>query len=136
MGSLLSEELRPVAQLFRSHHEKHLEQSKAALSSIGASVSDEPLEAVTGKIPALEGDAEALTYALRLETMAVQSYVGMVALLNNPDLRAHAAQTLGGEVAHVVALRAAVGDISIIEAADFAFTTDLNPYLGDDPYEE
>ncbi len=132
---LLSPELAPVAEMFGEHHTRHAEQAKEELRSLGASV---PIYALqpADKVPPLEGDEQVLRYALSLETMAVDAYTGLAALLSTRELRAHAAQVLGGEVGHVITLRAALWDADYVRAADFAFTTELSPYVGGAPWDE
>ncbi len=128
-GTLLSPELRPVAALFASHHEKHLQQGLEALERLGGQAPAESLSPDGTKLPELNDDLDVLRYALSVETMAVDAYVGLVGQLSQRWLRVHAAQILGGELAHVIALRAVVWDLGPVEASDFAFTTDLSPYL-------
>lgn len=125
--AMLSAELKPVAALFRSHHEKHLNHAVESIAQMGGVV-DYSLAPVAEKIPEFESDDDILRYALKVETMAVDAYVGLVGQLSARWLRVGAAQILGGELAHVIALRAVVWEIGPVEASDFAFTTDLSPY--------
>ncbi len=124
----LTDPLKPLARLFRHHHELHLEQAVEALKALGGTV-DYTIAPVFEKIPEFHDDEDVLRYALTVETMAVDAYVGLVGQLSVRWLRVHAAQILGGELAHVIALRAVLGNLNPAQASDIAFTTDLSPYL-------
>lgn len=126
---LLSPELKPVAALFGGHHAVHLEHASAAFEQLGGDPDDAALTPDLSKLPEFPDDASFLRYALRVETMAVDAYVGLVGQLSSRTLRVQAAQILGGELAHVIALRVASEGMSFGEATDIVFTTDFNPYL-------
>ncbi len=107
----------------------HLEHALSSFEQIGGDRYAMPLPPDTAKLPDFPDDASFLRFALSVETMAVDAYVGLVGQLSQRKLRVQAAQILGGEMAHVIALRAVVLGKSTIEASDINFTTDLNPYL-------
>ncbi len=125
---LLSAELRPAAAAFAEHHVAHRDDALARLVERG---SDAPtfVESLTN-LPELPDDLSILRYAYGVEKQAVNAYLGLISQFAEPGLRARAADILGCEIAHVIALRTVLPgpegtDGDVIAAAAFDFVTDL-----------
>lgn len=124
---ILSPEARPFAEIFRGHHQQHVELAIAELKALGREI---PERAALGSPPELTNDLEVLRYALTLEQQACNAYLGLIERLGASNLRYNAGNVLGCEFAHVIAIRAVLAglDVGLVgEAADLAFITDNNP---------
>lgn len=110
LGPALSADLRSVAALFKEHHEVHREDGASKLRAMGVSPPAPPTD-LPEDLPDLDsGDVAILEYALLLERQAVRAYMGLIAQLTRDSHRYGAANILGSELSHLLALEAALGD--------------------------
>ncbi len=126
LSPLLSEELRSVGLLFGEHHQAHVEEGIFQLRGLGRPI-PEPLP--LPEFPEPQGDQEVLNVALGMERQAVESYLGLISQFNIPELRLSAAEILGSEVAHALALEAALAGVGPLDelatVIDFSLTSEL-----------
>ncbi|MCA9544175.1 MAG: ferritin-like domain-containing protein [Myxococcales bacterium] len=125
---LLSVELKPAAAAFAAHHWAHKRDAAEQLAALGGA--DPKLVDELTHLPDLPDDLSILRYALAAEKQAVNAYLGILSQLTSTDLRYRAADILGCEIAHVVALRTVLPapdghDGDVMSAIDFGFITQV-----------
>lgn len=103
--NLVSPNVLAVLKTFMADHQAHLDALSAAVTQGGATPSPDTA-AVTA--PTLASEADILAFALTIERLAANTYLGTVAQFKNRDLATTAASIMGVETTHVALLAEAL----------------------------
>lgn len=109
-AGVLSDEVKPVGQLFASHHQDHAD-AFAALA--GDAATGEPnaalVQALTPTLEGLSDQAGALEFAFQVENEAVATYAFALGALQSVEAAQGTATILPIEAAHAASLAQALG---------------------------
>lgn len=109
-GSSANGVVKAFAQTTMSQHAQHAQAFNAAATSLGGRAQTNPdpkyAAVVKAAVPTIKGPADVVGLAIKLETVAAQTYVADVSALSDLNARRTTASIMGVEAQHVSILLA------------------------------
>lgn len=109
-GSSANPVVKAFATTTMQQHAQHLKAFNAAATRLGGKPQNDPdpryAAVVKAAVPAIKGPADVVGLALKLETVAAQTYVADVGNLSDLEARKTTASIMGVEAQHVAVLQA------------------------------
>ena len=122
-GGALSGAVRRDMRRFRAHEQQHADALTTALTDLGGTPPAPPkgvadVEQIVEGLAAVKTRADALSFAIELETAAVAAYFDAFSRLGEAKLLQTGASIMGNEGQHLVVLRKAAGRNPIPDALE------------------
>jgi rubrerythrin len=136
-GAVLSADVKPVGELFASHHQQHADAfGEVAGDKAATGPNQKLLDALGPQLDAITDQAGALELAFVLENQAAYTYAAALTLLQDPTYAAATSTILPIEAQHAVVLGLALGrspaevfPTGAFESAELGDGTDPNAGL-------
>lgn len=109
-GAALSSATKPVAELFKSHHQQHADAFGSVAGDKAQPMANGKLvDAVTPTLQGIKDEKGALEFAFTLENQAAYTYAAALTLLRNASFAAATSTIMPIESQHAVVLGLALG---------------------------